>query len=144
MKFFTFFGIQTVAAIFGAFLVWCSVPHLLLGTEKGGVTMPNLGESVFRAFFLELFLSYFLVLVVLSVRTTEKRLSSILLSFGYTAARLVSFPLTNGALNPARSIGHAVVALSFDYLWLAIVPAGLGAALGTSTFVLLHRRDLQE
>jgi glycerol uptake facilitator-like aquaporin len=135
-----------VCACAGALLLLASVPGVLNGVERTGISFPNLGESLGRAFVLEAVLSYFLILVVLSVRSNEKRHSSLLLAFAYIACRLVAFPLTGGTLNVARSFGHAVAGggiASWKYIWVSFLAPILGAGLATSTFLFLHHRELK-
>jgi len=137
---------QILGGITGALLIMGSVPGVLNGVERTGISFPNLGESLGRAFVLESLLSFFLILVVLSVRSNEKRHSSLLLGFAFMAVRLVCFPLTGGSLNFARSFGHAVAAggiESWKYIWVSFLGPMLGAGLATSTFLFLHHRELR-
>jgi len=144
-RFLQFFGVQMVGAVIGAGLVILAVPDTLSGIEKGGVVRPNIQETIIRAVILEIFLSAFLVLVVLSVRANEKRFSSLLLAFAYTCVRLLSFPLIGDSLNFARNFAHVVYSLSlsdWQYLWISLLSPAVGVLLGTSSFLFLHRGEI--
>jgi aquaporin Z len=119
--------------------------HLLLihVLRSVGVSFPNLGESSVRGFLLEVILSFFFVLVVLSVRLNERRHSSFILAFAYTTVRLISFPLTGGSLNPARVLAHSIVGTYFYYFWISFIAPLIGALLGTVSFLLLHEVELK-
>jgi len=143
----TFAISQLMGAIIGALLILASVPGILTnGVERTGISFPNLGESLGRAFVLESLLSFFLILVVLSVRSNEKRHSSFLLAFAYICCRLVIFPLTGGTLNVARSFGHTIAAggiQAWKYIWVSALAPMLGGFLAAATFLFLHHRELR-
>ena len=139
--------VSLCVCVSGALLILASVPGIWTnGVERTGISFPNLGESLARAWVLETLLSFFLILVVLSVRSNEKRHSSFLLAFAYIACRLVVFPLTGGTLNVARSFGHAVAAggvQAWKYIWVSFLAPLLGGFMAAATFLFLHHRELR-
>jgi len=51
---------------------------------------------------------------------------------------LVGGPLGGASMNPARSLGPALVAGELDSLWIYLLPPLLGAALGALAYQLLR------
>jgi len=117
-----------------------TVPRALNGVERMGVAFPKLGESDARAFLLEFILSFFLMLLILAIRNTETRKSSILLAFNYMALRLLAIPITGSTLNPARALGHAIVGSSvraWSSLWIYLIAPFLGVVSSTLVYLFI-------
>jgi len=133
---------QTLGGFVGALLILATIPNVLSGLEKTGAPVPNFGETSGSVFLLSFFLSFFLVLVVLTVRSNEERKSSLIIAFAYIALRLLAFPLSFDTLNPARSFAHAVVSGKFTYLATYLFAPIFGAACATAYILFMHTRDL--
>jgi aquaporin Z len=117
---------QCAGALVASGLVRLAFPgHTGLGT-----TLPagGLGQS----FLLETLLTFFLMFVILGVATgsREKGVQAGL-AIGATVAlgALLGGPISGASMNPARSLGPAVVAGSLDVMWLYCAAPVLGAGL---------------
>jgi aquaporin Z len=117
---------QCIGALVASGLVRLAFPgHAGLGT-----TLPagGLGQS----FLLETLLTFFLMFVILGVATgaREKGVQAGL-AIGATVAlgALLGGPISGASMNPARSLGPAVVAGSLDVMWLYCAAPVLGAGL---------------
>jgi MIP family channel proteins len=56
------------------------------------------------------------------------------------AGALFAGPFTGGSMNPARSIGPALIAADLSGLWLYLVGPALGAVLGALLYDIIHPR----
>jgi len=141
---------QLFGAVAGTSLVLLAVPGVLNGSEKSGYSQPTFGTNVWAAFFVEALVGFFLVMMILAIRRNESRRSSIIAGFGYVAIRLLSYPLSGGFANPARSFGPAVVSITgMNYIWIYLLGSPFGALFAVPVFLYLHKEvnvdsDLQE
>lgn len=92
------------------------------------------GYSMMGAFLAECLLTFFFLLVILG--TTDKnangKFAGIAIGLALTLIHLISIPITNTSVNPARSISQALFADNGNYLsqvWLFTVAPILGAIL---------------
>ncbi len=78
-----------------------------------------------------------MLIVLRFVAGPEGRETQAGLSIGFTVLALVAFagPVSGASINPARSIGPALVAGDLTSLWIYLSAPFLGAVLG----VLFHR-----
>lgn len=119
-----------VAQILGAFLASFIVLFLFPDSETLGATIPTV--SVWRAFVLELLLTFFLMVVIINVSTGSKEVGSIAgIAVGSVVLLEAMFagPITNASMNPARSLAPNVVSGNVQDLWLYILAPILGALL---------------
>jgi aquaporin Z len=102
---------------------------LLFPAHQGlGVTAP--GGPVVQSFALEVVLTFFLMFVILSVTTgAEERGTTAALAIGGTAAMgaLIGGPISGASMNPARSLGPAIVSGQLSLLWLYLTAPVAGA-----------------
>ena len=90
--------------------------------------------SLIGAFTVEMILTFVFLIVILGVTDKKSTPGFAGLAIGLTLAliHLISIPLTNTSVNPARSISQAIFsenALALPQLWLFIVAPCVGAAL---------------
>jgi aquaporin Z len=95
--------------------------------------------SAIGAFVVELVLTFVFLIVILGVTDSRspKGLAGIAIGLTLTLIHLISIPLTNTSVNPARSISQALFsenALALPQLWLFIVAPILGAALAAYVY----------
>ncbi|KAL9691870.1 hypothetical protein QQ045_012297 [Rhodiola kirilowii] len=67
-------------------------------------------------------------------------LSGIVVGIGIALAVLITGPVSGGSLNPARSLGPAIVSGKFTDVWIYIVAPCAGAISGAMTYRLLRLR----
>lgn len=107
------------------------------------------GYAVHSAFVTEVVLTFFFVMVILGVtsRLTPKGFAPIAIGLCLTLIHLISIPVTNTSVNPARSTGPAIyVAFSggtwaLPQLWLFWVAPILGALLAGFFYLWLSGED---
>lgn len=96
-----------------------------------GVTAIESGVGV--GILVEVLLSFVLMFVIVSVATDARAVGELAgLAIGTTVAvcAWVGGPVTGASMNPARSLGPAVVSGSLDQLWLYVLMPVLGTVLG--------------
>lgn len=124
---------QLIGAVLAA-----AVASLLFGGGHGA-HVPSDPSLVVRNLGTEVVLSFFLMLVIISV-ATDKRVSgavpAIAIGFTVVFAVLIGGPITGGSMNPARSLGPALFAggPALSNYWLYLVGPMLGAVLGALSF----------
>jgi aquaporin NIP len=95
-----------------------------------GMTLPAGGAA--ESFILEVALTFILMWVILSVSTgaQEKGITAgIAVGSVIALEGMFAGPISGASMNPARSLGPALVALRFDGLWIYFVATTLGAVL---------------
>ena len=106
--------------------------QILVGDEGGlGATMPSV--SLGTAFGIEVVLTFLLMFVITSVATDGRaagQLAAVAIGGTVAIGALVGGPLTGASMNPARSLGPALVSGTWDTLPLYLVGPCLGALAG--------------
>ncbi len=120
----------------GALAASATLKAIYPAAEGLGATLP--AGDLMQSFTLEVILTFFLVFVAFGV-TTAGRAESILagLAIGGTVGLdvLVGGPISGASMNPARSLGPAVIGGQTQHLWMyltAPVVGGILAALVTN------------
>ena len=119
-----------IAQILGAFLASFTLLFLFPDSELLGSTIPKI--DVWRAFVLELLLTFFLMVVIINVSTGSKEIGIIAgIAVGAVILLEAMFagPITNASMNPARSLAPNLVSGNTNGLWLYLVAPILGALL---------------
>ncbi|MGN6586350.1 MAG: MIP/aquaporin family protein [Solirubrobacterales bacterium] len=124
-------GALCAAAILVA--IWPSQPASL------GATLPSVGVG--SAFVYEVILSAFLMFVIMAVATDTRAVGAgAAIAIGGTVGldALFGGPVTGASMNPARSLGPALVSGELHDLWLYLIAPPLGAALGALAYQLVR------
>lgn len=124
-------GALAAAAALAA--IWPSDPASL------GATLPTVGVG--SAFVYEAILSAFLMFVIMAVATDTRAVGAgAAIAIGGTVGldALFGGPITGASMNPARSLGPALLAGELTDLWLYLVAPPLGAALGALAYQLVR------
>ena len=119
-----------IAQILGAFAASLILWFLFPTSEILGATIPTV--DVWRAFVLELLLTFFLMVVIINVSTGSKEIGVIAgIAIGAVVLLEAMFagPITNASMNPARSIAPAIVSGNLQHLWMYILAPIFGALL---------------
>ncbi|MCB1215638.1 MAG: MIP family channel protein [Deltaproteobacteria bacterium] len=123
---------QVLGALLASFL------HAVLLGKTGhsfGTTSFSIPTSL--AFGLELILSFLLMFVIISVATDTRAKGEMAgLAIGSTVAIAAIFagPLTGASMNPARSLGPALISGHWEGMWLYLVAPFLGAIAGALVY----------
>jgi len=131
---------QCVGGILGSYTLHLFLFHSnnLRGSAGLGATTLTTGVSPAQGCAIELLLSLVLVLVVYGCAADQvnarevKGSPPLAIGLAITACHLFAIPLTGSSMNPARSLGPAVVLGDFTHLWvywLGPCTGGLSAAL---------------
>jgi len=129
------------AQCFGAVLASFGLRLLFPTHEHLGGTSPS--GPLHQSFLLEVILTAILMFVILSVTVgaKEKGITAGLAIGGVVGLEaLVAGPICGASMNPARSLGPAVVALDFSTLWVYLLAPVLGAALAVPACVCVRER----
>jgi MIP family channel proteins len=127
---------QTGGAIAAAAVllaVWPSEPASL------GVTLPSVGAG--SAVIYEVMLTAFLMFVIMAVATDTRAVgAAAAIAIGGTVGldALFGGPVTGASMNPARSIGPALVSGELHDLWIYLLAPVAGAALGAFAYQLVR------
>eukprot|EP00258_Populus_trichocarpa_P007307 XP_002311835.3 probable aquaporin NIP7-1 [Populus trichocarpa] len=145
-------------ATFGHF-PWSKVPLYILAQTVGSVSATYVGSSVYgvktelmttrpaigcsSAFWVE-FMATFMLMFLAASLTSQSRsigpLSGFLYGIAIGLAVLITGPVSGGSLNPARSLGPAIVSWDFKDIWVYITAPTIGAVAGALMFHLLRIR----
>jgi len=133
-----------VVLYWGAQLAGAVVAALILRGSLGdiahvGATTPS--GSAGQSFLWELILTFFLMLVIMAVATDTLAVGeAAAIAIGGTVGLDAIFggPISGASMNPARSLGPALVATDLDALWIYLTAPFLGAALGALAYGLLR------
>ena len=112
-----------------------------------GVHSPG-GYSLLAALVSEVVMTMFFLLIILGA--TDKRapagFAPIAIGFALTLIHLISIPVTNTSVNPARSTGVAlfVGGWAISQLWLFWVAPIMGALLGATTYHFIASEEAED
>ncbi|KAJ3138808.1 hypothetical protein HK100_012204 [Physocladia obscura] len=121
----------TIAQMAGATAACGTVAGIFPGDFKGAnqVFSPT---SVAQAFFLEVILTFGLVLTVLFLAVEKSKITfyaPMMIGVYVFVAHLIAIPYTNTSINPARSFGASIVAGIWNYHWIFWIAPLLGGAI---------------
>ena len=129
-------GAQIVGAIAGALLL-----RATLGSAADlGVTRPS--GSDLQAFVWEVILTFFLMLVITAVATDIRAVGqAAALAIGGAVAlgALVGGPISGASMNPARSLGPAIVSGDVTGIWIYVLAPTFGAILAAVAYDFLRQ-----
>jgi aquaporin NIP len=135
-------GAQIAGATAGALAllaVWTDKPAHL------GATLPSVGSG--SALVYEVILTAFLMFVIMAVATdTRAAGAAAAIAIGGTVGldALFGGPVTGASMNPARSLGPALVAGEWSELWIYIVGPIAGAAIGAVAYQVIRGEHIDK
>lgn len=142
---------QLLGAIFGAailYLIATGKP----GFEVGGFAANGFGEhspggyGLLSAFTTEAVLTFFFLFIILGSTHAKapKGMGGLAIGLGLTLIHLISIPVTNTSVNPARSTSQALFAdgsWALPQLWLFWIAPILGAIFAGVVYAYLVSKD---
>ena len=130
-----YWAAQIAGALAAAALLRASLGNI----AHVGATLPSGSQA--QSFLWELVLTAFLMLVIMAVATDTRAVGeAAAIAIGATVGLDAMFggPISGASMNPARSIGPAVVGTEFHALWLYIVAPLIGAVLGAAIYQFIR------
>ncbi|XP_022756302.1 probable aquaporin NIP7-1 [Durio zibethinus] len=151
-------AVTIAVAAFGYF-PWSRVPLYLLAQILGSVLATFMGEFIYgiksdvmvtrpgqgcqAAFWVELIANFIIVFVVAAVTQQSQSvdpLSGLVIGMAIGLAVLITGPISGGSLNPARSLGPAIVSRNFERIWIYLTAPVIGAVTGALMYGFLRLR----
>ena len=107
-----------------------------------GVTKPGQGISDIGALILEVILTAGFVVVILASTKHATSLAPLAIPLTLLAIHFAAAPLSGASVNPARSIGSALVGADVGALWIYLVAPVVGAVVGWGVYRYAAEQDL--
>jgi aquaporin Z len=128
---------QGLGAMLASLLLRCLFPtHGTLGaTQPAG--------DPWQSFALELILTWFLMFVILSVATGAKEkgvMAGVAIGAVIALEALFAGPISGASMNPARSLGPALVSGRLEDLWIYLTAPVLGACLAVPACMCVQEK----
>ena len=133
-----YWAAQVVGAIVGALVLWGVVNATdsyrdSFGLGQNGFGGESLvGTSAFGAIVVEILLTFLFVFTVLSAtrKAAPPLMAGLIIGLALTVVHLIGIPFTGTSVNPARSIGPALIVggAALTQLWVFILAPLLGGA----------------
>ncbi|XP_030547301.1 nodulin-26-like [Rhodamnia argentea] len=117
-------------------LVFTGIHDQFAGTQPAG--------SDGQAFVLEFITTFYLMFVICGVATDNRAIGELAgLAVGATIMLNVMFiwPITGASLNPARSLGPAIVSNNYKGIWIYLLAPTVGAILGAAVYNTIRFTD---
>lgn len=131
-----------LAQLLGAVLASITVRVLWGDVANLGATLPGLDDG--RALLLEMLLTFLLMFVITAVATDVRAVGqAAALAIGSTVLLAVMFagPASGASMNPARSLGPALVSGTWQSQWIYLVGPPAGAVLGVLVYQAIRRAE---
>lgn len=132
---FLYWGAQAAGALAAALLLRASLGDV----ARVGATLPAGSQG--QSFLWESVLTFFLMFVIMAVATDTRAVGeAAAIAIGGTVGldALFGGPISGASMNPARSLGPALVGGDLTALWLYLTAPLLGAALGAVAYQLVR------
>ncbi|GAV60913.1 MIP domain-containing protein [Cephalotus follicularis] len=145
-------------ATFGHF-PWSRLPFYILAQTVGSVVATWVGSCVYgirlelmltiplqgciSAFWVEFIATFIVVFLAVSMAYEAQsvgNVSGFVVGISIGLAVLITGPVSGGSLNPARSLGPAIVTWKFKDIWIYITAPTLGAVAGALLYRFLRIR----
>ena len=133
-----YWGAQVVGALAAALLLRASLGNI----AHVGATLPSGSDG--QSFLWETVLTVFLMFVIMAVATDTRAVGeAAAIAVGGTVAldALFGGPISGASMNPARSLGPALVTGDLHSLWIYLTAPFLGAVLGVAAYQLVRGGD---
>lgn len=113
-----------------------------------GATNLSLSITESQGVFMEAIITFLLVLVVHAVtdpkRTDAKGWAPLAIGLTITVSHLAAIPLTGSSMNPARTLGPAVILGEWENLWIYWVGPILGGCAAGGMYKIAFKRNKED
>ena len=127
-------GLETsgyiISQVMGAVAASALVLLVFPGSEMLGTTLP--GGVPLESFFLEIALTFALMFVIIRLSEGWKQLNAyagIIIGAVIFVEAFLAGPISGASMNPARSIGPALVSGHLEFIWIYLLAPTAGSAL---------------
>ena len=120
-----------IAQIIGSTMA-CALLWYLFPADSTFLGATLVSDTVMQSFVLEIAITFLLMLIIIMVATGSKEvgtLAGIAIGAAVAVLALVGGPISGASMNPARSLGPALVSGNLEHIWLYVVAPIIGAAL---------------
>ena len=131
-----------VAQVAGALLAAAILRGSLGNIAHVGATLPSGSQG--QSFLWEVVLSFFLMLVIMAVATDTRAVGeAAAIAIGGTVGLDAMFggPISGASMNPARSLGPALISGDSHALWVYLTAPFVGAALGALAYQFVRGEE---
>ena len=125
---------QIIGAIAAAVVVMLTVSK---DAVAAGITKPGTGVSDVGALILETVFTAIFLTVILTVSKRNATMAVIAIPLTLVAIHFAIATLTGSSVNPARSIGSALVGGDINQLWIYLVGPTIGGIIGYGIYKLM-------
>ncbi|XVF39406.1 hypothetical protein PTKIN_Ptkin01aG0032300 [Pterospermum kingtungense] len=151
-------AVTVAVAAFGYF-PWPRVPLYVMAQILGSVLATFMAEFIYgiksdlmatrpsqgclSAFLVELIANFIIVFVVAAMTRPAQSavpVSGLVIGMSIGLAVLITGPISGGSLNPARSLGPAIVSRNFESIWIYLTAPIIGAVIGALMYRFLRLR----
>jgi len=122
---------QVIGAIGAAAVVYVTVSQAAV---KAGVTAPGPGITEVSALILETVFTAIFLVVILTASKRAGSLAGVAIALTLVAIHFALSTLTGSSVNPARSIGSALVGGDLTGIWIYLVGPVVGGIIGWGIF----------
>ncbi len=129
----------SLAQVLGAICAAALLRGSLGDIAHVGATLPSGSQA--QSFLWELVLSFFLMFVIMAVATDTRAVGeAAAIAIGGTVALDAMFggPISGASMNPARSLGPALVSGELHALWIYLLAPLVGASLGALAYQFIR------
>jgi MIP family channel proteins len=130
-----------IAPCAGAILAAAGLRLLLRDVAHLGTTLPTGSGGAWQSSGLEALLTFFLMFVIMAMATDSRAVGqAAALAIGATVGLETRFvgPISGASMNPARSLGPALVSRMWIAQWVYVLAPLRGAVVGAYAYRLLH------
>ncbi len=122
---------QVVGAIAAGLVILVAISQAAV---KAGITAPGTGVSQVGALILEVVFTAGFIAVILASTKRAPALAPLAIPLTLVAIHFATATLSGASVNPARSIGSALVGGDLSVLWIYLVGPVVGAVLGWAVY----------
>jgi aquaporin Z len=125
---------QVIGAIAAGAVVLIAVSQ---DAVKAGITKPGTGITDIGAVILEVVFTAGFIAVILASTKRVPALAPLAIPLTLVAIHFATATLSGASVNPARSIGSAVVGGDLGQLWIYLVAPIIGAIIGWAAYIVI-------
>ncbi len=129
---------QVIGAIGAGAIVLIAVSQEAV---KAGITKPGTGITDIGALILEVVFTAGFIGVILAATKRAPALAALAIPLSLVAIHFATATLSGASVNPARSIGSAVVGGDLGSLWIYLVAPIVGAILGWAAYIVIDHGE---